>query len=284
MKRRYLLSALTLAAIVLAIVCVHPWNRRAVSPAVGWDARVLVPHRRAPAARVDLSRRIAEVHFDGITFADAVEKVRRQTGLNIVAEWRTLEAAGIESTATVHLSLRDVSLETLLRSLLDQVGGGNVRLAWFIQDTIVLLTTQEQEWRFAETRVYDVRDIVLDVLQFRRKTAAAETQPAVLGATNATVSGGPQGGNRPRRGGRAGGRARSSGGLFLFDVDNKLDTEYSVAVLIEQCVTDIEPDGWMVNGGRLGSVEYFAGRLIVRTAPRNLDKIEELLAGLRGQR
>jgi hypothetical protein len=55
------------------------------------------------------------------------------------------------------------------------------------------------------------------------------------------------------------------------------DPDVAPGELIEVVTQTITPDNWTCNGGRLGSVEYFAGLLVVRAPAVTQAKVADLL-------
>jgi hypothetical protein len=110
-----------------------------------------------------LATRIGDIDWDGVPFNKAVEELRQKSGANVVVAWRALEAAGIDKAAEVSLRLKNVTLRQALDHALSDIGGGQVRLEFAIQDGAILVSTEEEISRYVKTAVYDVHDLIQEV-------------------------------------------------------------------------------------------------------------------------
>lgn len=106
-----------------------------------------------------LHKRLPELRFDAIGFADVVDFLRDVTGANITVNWRALEAAGIDRNTPVSLQLKDIRLEQALKHLLADVGGGSVKLAFGVSDGSIIVSTEEQLASVSQFRAYDIADL-----------------------------------------------------------------------------------------------------------------------------
>ena len=68
--------------------------------------------------------------------------LRDITQTNIFVNWRALEAAGVDKNAPVTTRLRDVKFSKVLRTVLDEVGGGTVRLGYTIDEGVITISTE----------------------------------------------------------------------------------------------------------------------------------------------
>ena len=98
--------------------------------------------------RAILGRKLPEVNFDNVAFADAIDFLRDVTGANIFVNWRALEAVGIDRQTPVSMRMRNVAFGTMLRLLLESTAPGLLR-----HDTdggvIVITTTPDAQVHIA---------------------------------------------------------------------------------------------------------------------------------------
>jgi hypothetical protein len=119
----------------------------------------LAPTTRPDPARARLETVIG-LASPGSSVKDVLEYVARETGANMVVNWRALEMAGIAGDAPVTLELRRVPGRVVLDEVLSQVGGGVIKLGYRVVDGVVVVSTADELRRYKETRVYDVRDLI----------------------------------------------------------------------------------------------------------------------------
>src|SRR5262249_44108318 len=92
--------------------------------------------------------------------------LRDVSSANIFVNWRALEAAGIDKNAPVTARLRDVKFSKALETILRDVGGGTVRLGYTIDEGVISISTEEDLASNVVTRVYDIRDLIVNVQDF----------------------------------------------------------------------------------------------------------------------
>ena len=90
-----------------------------------------------------LAKRIPEVRFEQSPLGDAIDFLRNTTGANIFVNWRTLESVSVSRDAAVTLRMRGVPLDTVLRLLLEEAGGGTVRLGYATDQNVITISTDE---------------------------------------------------------------------------------------------------------------------------------------------
>jgi beta-lactamase regulating signal transducer with metallopeptidase domain len=148
-----------------------------------YDRRMVNPVNKteeSPAtveARRLLEKALPELKFDNVAFTDVVDMLRDITGANIFVNWRALEAAGIDRQAPVSARLRDVKFAKALTVVLDEVGGGTIKLGYAIDDGVITITTAEDLAKNTETRVYDVRDLLAEVSDYVPQPKAPPAPP-----------------------------------------------------------------------------------------------------------
>ncbi|MFI5380698.1 MAG: hypothetical protein ACHRHE_15475, partial [Tepidisphaerales bacterium] len=108
-----------------------------------------------------LDKRLQELRFDGIALADVIDFLRDVSGANIAVNWKTIEAAGVEKTAPVTVRLRDIKFAKALGTILSDVGGGNVKLGYTIDEGVITISTIEDLNKNVLINVYDIRDLLV---------------------------------------------------------------------------------------------------------------------------
>ncbi|MEX0887113.1 MAG: hypothetical protein WD009_11810 [Phycisphaeraceae bacterium] len=232
-------------------------------------------------ARRALSQAIP-VDFRNAEFADTLDHLREATDLDFVVNWAALQQEGIDRHARVDLRVRELRAERALEMVLDQASGNRpidsaAAATYTIMDGIVAISTERDLQRSTDTRVYDIRDLLVDIPNF--DDAPSFDLQQVLGrrsSDTASSSWGTGGG---------GGGSSSSGGLFRNAEPGQSD-DASRGEFVEE-ITDLirdtvgTQDEWMTYGGQVSSLRELNGNLIVRTTPGNHSSIGSLLDQLR---
>jgi hypothetical protein len=106
---------------------------------------------------VAMARMIDEVHFSDMPLEAALAELSRKAGVKIDIDWAQLEQIGVFRTTPVTLRLFDLPVETILRTLLDQVPHIDPGEADFTRgpDAISVTTAHAMD-RQVELRMYDV--------------------------------------------------------------------------------------------------------------------------------
>lgn len=209
-----------------------------------------------------LERRLPEINLNNVAFSDAVDFLRDVSQANFYVEWRTLEGAGIAKDTLVTVRLRDVKLSKVLDTILRDVGGA-VKLGYTIDEGVITISTDEQLASNVITRVYDIRDLIINIPDF-------DNAPDF----NLQAGGGSGGG---------GGQQLFSGGGGNEEDEGPTRTEL-VDQIIQLIQDTIASDSWKDNGGAVGSVRELQGQLIVTQTPENQRQLVRLLEQLRETR
>ncbi len=144
-------------------------------------------------ARERMAMLVPEIGFEaGTTFAEALERIRQGSGLNIVVIWPALESFGITPEQEVSMpTLRNVSWRKVLSLVLGQVDaatGGIARLTWAVDGGVVTVSSLQEQSRHISVRVYDVGDLLVPRQTVPRGTGF------MLGIGNTGNTGGTAGG------------------------------------------------------------------------------------------
>ncbi|HZN66137.1 MAG TPA: hypothetical protein VFB66_12655 [Tepidisphaeraceae bacterium] len=224
------------------------------------------------AVYAQLERPLPEVNFDGAAFADVIDFFRDVSGANIFVNWRALEAAGIDRNATVTVRLTKVKFSKALTIVLDSVsGGGATPLGYTIDDGVITISTGEDLDRNTITRVYDIRDLIIDIPDF---TDAPDF--SLQSASDQASQGG---------GGGGGGQGLFGNNADRSDEEEAGRTRQEMIDEIIRLVTEtVSPDSWRDAGGSVGAVRELQGQLIVTQTPENQRQLVNLLEQLRETR
>jgi Flp pilus assembly secretin CpaC/tetratricopeptide (TPR) repeat protein len=210
-----------------------------------------------------LDQRLPEINMNGVPFTDVVDFLRDVTQANIFVNWKALEASGIGRDAPVTARLRDVKFSKALRTILDDVSGGAVPLSYTIDEGVITISTEEDLSKNVLTRVYDIRDLIINVPDFEAPTFTLQ---------GSSTGGGGGGGNLF---GGGGGQGQGQQG------QTRQDLEEAIISLIQDTVAS---DSWKDNGGTVGSIRSLGGQLIVTQTPENQRDLVRLLEQLRETR
>jgi hypothetical protein len=188
-----------------------------------------------------------------MSLEEFVKLLRDASGVNVVAEWKVIEAAGVERTTTVELDLKDVTIDRLLLLGLEEAGGGSVCLGYWASDNIITITTAEALGTDGSThpavvRVYNVRDIIVDAARFGRSIDQLRGEA----------------------------RAASNGSSLVPHSEEEMARE------LRQIILDgVEPNSWTENGGKYATIHYVGGLFVICQHPSNHDQILAILRLMR---
>jgi hypothetical protein len=95
------------------------------------------------------------VSFRDSPFEAVIEYLRTLTGVPIAVDKSVLDAAGVTYETKVSVRLPEVSLRTVLRRVLGEVG-----LTYVVKDEAIQVITPQQAREMVVTRVYPIRDLI----------------------------------------------------------------------------------------------------------------------------
>ncbi|MEM1108112.1 MAG: hypothetical protein AAGH99_05410 [Planctomycetota bacterium] len=216
-------------------------------------------------------KKIVPISFDANPLESVIGFIRETTGANIFVNWPALtDEAGVEQDQPISLTLNNVPADKALELVLQQASassGFGEPINFSIIDGVVTISTAEDLKRSTDLRVYDIRDLLVQVPNF--------TDAPEFSLEDALEGGG---------GGDGGG-----GGGSIFGEDNDDDTEdeeitreeliLQITELIEETVGTI--DEWV---DEESTVRELNSNLIIKTTPENHRQINTLLAQLRETR
>ncbi|MEX2388078.1 MAG: hypothetical protein WD534_09380, partial [Phycisphaeraceae bacterium] len=225
------------------------------------------------------------VDFEAHRLVNVIDYFQSTTGQNFFVNWRALESAGVDQDTPIDLQLANVPADQALRLVLQQASSDFEPVRYSLIDGIVHISTESDLQRTTDTRVYDVRDLLVQVPNF--DNAPQFDLESALDEESGTGGEGGRGGGGGR-GGRGGG---GGGGLFGdSDDSDSEDVEYRsraemIAEIEEMIRTTVgRIDEWDEFGGDVSSIREYNGNLILRSTPDNHREVVELLTQLRETR
>lgn len=222
----------------------------------------------------ELNRRVAfelkksiPVNFEENRLSNVIDYFRNTTNLNFDVRWPKLEEVGVDPEQEITLQLSNISAEEALERVLLQASPGEFDpIGYSIINGIVTISTIRDLSQTRELRVYDIRDLLVQIPQF------ADAPEFDLDASLREDDAGGGGG----------------GDLFeeADDEDEaeeeREELEEEILLLIRDMIGD--PLEWIENGGDISSVRFLNDNLIVRTSPQNHRDLNALLDQLRDTR
>jgi Flp pilus assembly secretin CpaC len=251
-----------------------------------------------------LEKHLPELRFDQVALSDVMDFMRDVSGANIFVNWRTLEAAGIEKTAQVTARLRDVKVSKALNTILADIGGGNVKLGYTIDNGVITISTAEDLNKNTAINVYDIRDLLVIAPDFDRPPdfdlssngnggGGGGGRSGGGGGGGGRGGGGGGGGRGGGGGGRGGGGGGGGGGVFGggggttgggAGASTQQKTDDLVKAITDLVKETVDRESWIENGGKFGSLKFLSGQLIVTQTPENQRQLVSLLDKLRETR
>jgi hypothetical protein len=242
-----------------------------------------------PATRpAALATVISNVDFEKAVLGKAIELLANKTGANIVVDWRGLEAAGVGHATTVDLHVKDVTMAQALTLVLRDAGGASVELGWRAEGNVIEVSTLESVNRATVMRVYDVRELIRDCIEFSYTVVALaelrEPRPRTPdGRREDSAASAPA--TRPTAGAPFTAPSGSSAGGLGDCLGNDPTAAHALEMeLVEGLMTliteSVDRESWVDNGGRFGQIKYWSGLLVITETAENHDRILELLQTL----
>jgi hypothetical protein len=120
-----------------------------------------------------------DADFTGYTFSEVVDYLKKRTGIDIAADRRGLEDAGVTYDTKTNLKLK-ASTRTVIRRFLSDLG-----LAYFIKDEALQITSLERARQETSIRTYYIGDLAL-VTDVRLPYAYSQLQ--MIGIVNQIIT------------------------------------------------------------------------------------------------
>jgi hypothetical protein len=109
-----------------------------------------------------LEERIAELRFNSIPLADALDELARKGNVRIEVEWAALQAAGIGRDRTVTTRAHDVKLKKALDIVLSNADANAWALDWYGDGDVLRVTTAPRATAATSyDKTYPVADVLL---------------------------------------------------------------------------------------------------------------------------
>jgi hypothetical protein len=151
----------------------EPSSQRSKASSAGAQADKEQPVQEKPDARRTVRQPLRSVLLEGVPMRDAVARWSKDTGLTVVIDWDALEQENINPDAPVTLKVDRVPAAQVLRLILEQSSALNRPVIYVWQGYVEVLSRPAAN-KNRVTRMYDVRDLVMDVPDFRSGRGAGE--------------------------------------------------------------------------------------------------------------
>lgn len=229
-------------------------------------AQLIVTSNDAPAARpgvlATLRTPLEDLHFADTPLDDVFTQLSDLLRVDFVVRWERLRDLGIDRDTPVTLRARRLPAETALWLILSGVGGGDVRLAYQASDGLIVVSTADDFDTQLIMRVYDVSDLLMTIPRFGN---AARINPTQALSGVGSGAGGSSGGGSP---------LTTTEDPEPDEPSSVMGSPPAMLGLIDVITETIEPDSWVVNGGK-GTIAAFRGQMVVR----NTIRVHQLIAG-----
>lgn len=247
------------AVVVLSAICAA--QAQPTAPTARFD----LPTRHTglrQTAHTLLCAKVADLRCQRTPLRIAFERLSAASDANIMVLWDVLADAGVDPETPISLRAHHVPLETALWLILDQVRAPNVEFAYQASPELIVVATHEYFDRQTILRIYDVGELIAG--RTRLPTFAIEQHRQYVESIEPVVGSGAAMARPIVRGFRSGTLVWTYG-----DEDNDFSAagrQRRMQALIDLIVTSIEPESWVLNGGR-GLIVPWGNLLIVRAAP-----------------
>jgi len=244
------------------------------------DAKAGTPPKAPGGAERDIVRilrgRVPEVVFDHTPLETVMEWVQDYTGVMVYVRYAVLEEQGIGRETPISLKVKGAALKQILWGIMNEAAGASgVTLAYQASSELIVLSTEQDLGEQMISRVYDCKEIHVDVPYFWREGGDGVGVATVEGSEGKIFR------TRVRR------AKRPSGSLGGGDLFGPLDAgaapvlevkseEEQLQEFTELILNAVEPESWAINGlGGKGTIFPYKGRLIIRNSLR----VHRILAG-----
>jgi len=240
------------------------------------------PADDATAALIDrLHGTLVDADYDAVDLEDVIDGLRAEHGINIHISWKQLAAAGVRKDDRIELTLRQVSLATLLDMILREASPDVIDpLAYSVRDGLLIISTREFLAQDTVLRTYDITDLIESGYSIRR---FANTPVLGLQLTGREFIGGERRETTAQGGGGGGG----AGGGIYGDPEDEAERPSAmerVQQVIDLIVESVGPDDWQMNGGETASIRAHDSNLLIRHTIDGHRQLESFLELLRSHR
>jgi hypothetical protein len=255
----------------------------------GWGlamAQELSPPAAAPVARLESVERndartqqqLAQqipIELVETPLADTLEYLSDVLGVQVYANWKPIEQAGVGPDSPISLNLKQVRGAMALELILDQAGAD--QLAYIIRDGVVIVSTISDLEGATMMRVYNCRDLLSRANQSYDPSAMGA--PPGMGSESGYGEYGLEG---------YGGVALPGGGGYPGAPGKEQPTQVVTPTvsspagqrLVNILTSAVKPATWQSAGG-VGSIAEYQGLIAVNHNARVHAQIEHMLQQLR---
>ena len=244
-----------------------------------------VEDAKSKATAQKLQSTMVKMEFEGQELGFIIDYLRETTDLPIHVKWRALEAVDINARTPVNIKLKNVTAAKALDILLGDLSTGDKKLAYTIDEGLVMISTgADMKGRLVQ-KTYDIRDMLVSVPSF----IGPRIDISKLGSNQQSSSGnsglfGGGAGGAGGAGGGGGGADTGSGGDV--NPETKRPTAEEIKNQLKDTImTAIDPGSWKGNKagepGEAPDPQFLHGKLIVTQTAANHEKLEKLLSELR---
>ena len=213
----------------------------------------------------ELKNRHFPVDFNDNSLAEVTDFLATITQLDFDVDWATLDELGITPDSTVSLKLSNAPVETILNRVVEKVSPDDLsRAGWAVENGIVVIASDEALRKNTILRIYDVRDLLIEVPDYK-DAPQIDLQQAIQSGQG---------------GGGAQSPFRNTNQQNQQDLDRK-PLDERIDDLLALVMDNVDPDGWRENGGDTGFAQQFNGQLIITNTAKNHRAIGNLLSKLR---
>jgi hypothetical protein len=184
------------------------------------------------------------VSFDKTRLADVFQTLSQQIGVNIAVDWQILEGPGLDRDTSVTFAHAASAADVLDALLQEHPFQGNV--VWAERDGQIVIS-DDGIANAPVVRMYDISPLLDEQFNF---------SPL------------PQ---YPQHG--------YPMGVGLFQT-SQADSAHPADAIMNILTSAVDVDSWLMNGGRIGQMEYAMNRLVVSQTPANHAKIQRILVAL----
>jgi hypothetical protein len=197
----------------------------------------------------NLDQQIDEVKIESLTLDQSIDLLREKTHANLVVLWGNEMESSFRRNIKIKLHLWDVTLGQALKVICAlALNSDGSEMSYDVLEDVIRIGTPDTLRREGGlvTRLYDIRDIIDDIVRFQFAHSPPGPPPARVSNFNDQTA-----------------------------VDEAVE---SIVRVLEDTVS---PDSWKDNGGADGSVRALAGRLVIAQTAANHREVIRVLRVLR---
>jgi hypothetical protein len=260
-----------------AIACAQTAPPPAAPPTDPKSAAPAVPtikKKKTRSAVAALEFRVPEVRYDDVPLEQVLDNLAGLANTNLTVRWQKLAEFGIKRDSPITLNVRNLRLRQVLWLVMNHPPLSDAKLAYRADSDMILLSTADDFGQEMIVKVYDVTELLQTRLA--RPTMTSARQHEIVETVVPQVAAGAVAVQPVTRNYGSGSiligedsagdvyDQQDQGGGATGEEDNI--QQRRMAQLITTITTTVEPDEWVVNGGRC-SIAPWRSHLIVRATP-----------------